>query len=86
MKAAAEHLTPVTLELGGRNAAFVTENANVQIAATRIAWAKFAIAGQTCFAPNHAVVHESVYDEFVKSLTTVSLSTLGMFVDRELFD
>lgn len=72
MKAAAEHLTPVTLELGGRNSAIVDENANVELAATRIAWAKFAIAGQTCFAPNHAIVHESVYDEFVGALTKVS--------------
>lgn len=72
MKAAAEHLTPVTLELGGRNAAVVTEHANVELAATRIAWAKFAIAGQTCFAPNHAVVHASVYDAFVEALKKVS--------------
>ena len=71
MKAAAEHLTPVTLELGGRNAAIVTEMANLQLAATRIAWAKFAIAGQTCFAPNHVLVHESVYEGFVAALTKV---------------
>ena len=71
MKAAAEHLTPVTLELGGRNAAVVTEHANVELAATRIAWAKFAIAGQTCFAPNHAIVHASVYDAFVEALKKV---------------
>ncbi|KFZ11407.1 hypothetical protein V501_04787 [Pseudogymnoascus sp. VKM F-4519 (FW-2642)] len=68
MKSAAQHLTPVTLELGGCNAALVTENANVELAATRIAWAKFAAAGQTCFAPNHAIVHESVYDSFITAL------------------
>ncbi|KAG0649348.1 Aldehyde dehydrogenase family 3 member A1 [Hyphodiscus hymeniophilus] len=68
MRAAADHLTPVTLELGGRNAALVTENADVELAATRVAWAKFAAAGQTCFAPNHAVVHESIYDAFVEAL------------------
>lgn len=71
MEAAAKHLTPVTLELGGRNSAVVTEHAIVELAATRIAWAKFAIAGQTCFAPNHAIVHESVYDAFVAALKKV---------------
>jgi acyl-CoA reductase-like NAD-dependent aldehyde dehydrogenase len=76
MKAAAEHLTPVTLELGGSNAVVVTENANVELAATRIAWAKFAIAGQTCFAPNHVIVHERVYDTFVAALRKVRLLLL----------
>jgi acyl-CoA reductase-like NAD-dependent aldehyde dehydrogenase len=73
MRAAAQHLTPVTLELGGRNTVVVTGNANVELSATRIAWAKFAIAGQTCFAPNHAIVHESVYDSFVEALKKVCL-------------
>ncbi|CZR67088.1 related to Aldehyde dehydrogenase, dimeric NADP-preferring [Phialocephala subalpina] len=68
MKAAAEHLTPVTLELGGANSVIVTEKANVELAAKRIAWGKFAIAGQTCFAPNVAIVHESVYDAFIVAL------------------
>jgi acyl-CoA reductase-like NAD-dependent aldehyde dehydrogenase len=73
MKAAAEHLTPVTLELGGRNIAIVTEKANIELAATRTAWAKFAIAGQTCFAPNHVIVHTKVYDAFIEALKRVSL-------------
>lgn len=68
MKAAAEHLTPVTLEHGGINSVIVTEKANVELAAKRIAWGKFANAGQTCFAPNHAIVHESVYDAFITAL------------------
>lgn len=71
MKAAAEHLTPVTLELGGSNSVIVTEKANIELAAKRIAWGKFAIAGQTCFAPNHAIVHESVYDSFIIALEKV---------------
>lgn len=76
MKAAAKHLTPVTLELGGRNSVIVTEKANLELTASRIAWAKFAIAGQTCFAPNQVLVHENVYDEFVASLDKVSLRDL----------
>ncbi|KAF8853370.1 putative aldehyde dehydrogenase [Acephala macrosclerotiorum] len=64
MKAAAEHLTPVTLELGGINSVIVTEKANVELTAKRIAWGKFAIAGQTCLAPNHAIVHESAHQDF----------------------
>jgi acyl-CoA reductase-like NAD-dependent aldehyde dehydrogenase len=83
MRAAAEHLTPVTLELGGRNSVIVTENANVELATTRIAWAKFAIAGQTCFAPNQAIVHEKVYDQFVAALTKVRFSFLALRISRK---
>jgi acyl-CoA reductase-like NAD-dependent aldehyde dehydrogenase len=72
MKAAAKTLTPVTLELGGRNTVVVTEKANVELAAARIAWAKFAIAGQTCFAPNHVIVQESVYGAFIAALDKVN--------------
>ncbi|KAF3406638.1 Aldehyde dehydrogenase family 3 member B1 [Talaromyces pinophilus] len=68
MKAAANNITPITLELGGRNAAIVSDKANVRLAAKRILWGKAAAAGQTCFAPNVAIVHEAVYDEFVGAL------------------
>ncbi|QGA17282.1 hypothetical protein EYB26_004953 [Talaromyces marneffei] len=68
MKAAANNITPITLELGGRNAAIVSDKANVRLAAKRILWGKAAAAGQTCFAPNVAIVHEAVYDEFVGGL------------------
>ncbi|EED18760.1 succinate semialdehyde dehydrogenase, putative [Talaromyces stipitatus ATCC 10500] len=68
MKAAAQNITPVTLELGGRNAAIVSNKANVRMAAKRILWAKAAAAGQTCFAPNVAIVHDAVYDEFLDAL------------------
>lgn len=77
MRMAAQHLTPVTLELGGRNSAVVTEKANIKLAATRVAWSKFAAAGQTCFAPNHAIVHESVYESFVEELKNVSGLVVG---------
>lgn len=71
MQSAAKNLTPVTLELGGKNSVLVTEKADVELAAKRIAWGKFAIAGQTCFAPNQVIVHESVYELFIEALKGV---------------
>jgi aldehyde dehydrogenase (NAD+) len=56
MAAAAQHLTPVTLELGGKNPAIVDHTANVDVAARRILWAKFLNAGQTCAAPDYVLV------------------------------
>jgi aldehyde dehydrogenase (NAD+) len=65
MRAAAEHLTPVLLELGGQNPAIVDETANVPDAAKKIAWGAMAWGGQWCTSPGYAVVHESVAEEFV---------------------
>lgn len=65
MKAAAEHLTSVTLELGGKSPAIVDATANVGEAAKKIAWGKFFNSGQICIAPDYALVHESVRDEFL---------------------
>ena len=67
-KAAAEHLTPVTLELGGKSPAFITENADLEVAARRIVWGKFINAGQTCIAPDYLYVHEKIKDKFVEKL------------------
>jgi len=64
-KAAAEHLTPTTLELGGKNPCIVDETAVIKLAAKRIVWGKFINCGQTCIAPDYVIVHESVKDEFV---------------------
>jgi aldehyde dehydrogenase (NAD+) len=60
MEAAAKHLTPVTLELGGKSPCIVHEDANVQLAAKRIVWGKLLNAGQTCVAPDYLVVHRNV--------------------------
>ena len=60
MTAAAQHLTPVTLELGGKSPAIVAADANLEVAARRIAWAKFLNAGQTCVAPDYVLVERSV--------------------------
>jgi aldehyde dehydrogenase (NAD+) len=68
MRAAAEHLTSVTLELGGKSPAIVDETANVGEAAKKIAWGKFFNSGQICIAPDYALVHESVRDEFLDKL------------------
>jgi aldehyde dehydrogenase (NAD+) len=60
MEAAAKHLTPVTLELGGKSPTLVDADANLEVAARRIIWAKVMNAGQTCIAPDYVLVHESV--------------------------
>ena len=69
MEAAAKHLTPVTLELGGKSPAIVDKKAKIDVAAKRIAWGKFLNAGQTCVAPDYVFVHESIKNEFIKQLT-----------------
>jgi aldehyde dehydrogenase (NAD+) len=67
-EAAAKHLTPVTLELGGKSPAIVHKSANLEVAGRRIAWGKFLNAGQTCIAPDYVLVDESVKDELVEHL------------------
>ncbi len=68
MGAAAEHLTPVVLELGGKSPCFVDRSANLKVAAERIAWGKGLNCGQTCVTPDHLLVHVDVVDELVKLL------------------
>ena len=65
MKAASEHLTPVVLELGGKSPCIVDHDANIQVAAKRIAWGKMINAGQTCIAPDYLLVHENVKDDLL---------------------
>jgi aldehyde dehydrogenase (NAD+) len=67
-KAAAIHLTPVTLELGGKSPCIVDKTASLQLAAKRIVWGKFLNAGQTCVAPDYLLVHAEVKEQFVKYL------------------
>lgn len=64
MEAAAKHLTPVTLELGGKSPTIVAADADLKVAARRVAWAKYLNAGQTCVAPDYVLVEESVSDRF----------------------
>jgi aldehyde dehydrogenase (NAD+) len=65
MEAAAKNLTPVTLELGGKSPCIVHEDANLKLAAKRIAWGKFINAGQTCVAPDYLYLHEKIKNEFL---------------------
>jgi aldehyde dehydrogenase (NAD+) len=66
MRAAAEHLSGVTLELGGKSPAIVDAHCDLDAAADRIAWGKLINAGQTCVAPDYVLAHESVVDAFVE--------------------
>ena len=67
MQAAAKHLTPVVLELGGKSPCIVDKSADIEIAARRIAWGKSLNAGQTCIAPDSLLIHESLQDQFVEA-------------------
>jgi aldehyde dehydrogenase (NAD+) len=77
MRAAAEHLTPVLLELGGQNPTLVDETANLDIAADRIAWGHNAISGQWCIAPGYVCVHESVAEAFIAKLKASVIRMYG---------
>ncbi|MGL5082900.1 MAG: aldehyde dehydrogenase [Microcoleaceae cyanobacterium] len=70
MEAAAKHLTPVTLELGGKSPCIVDANIQVKSAAKRIAWGKFINAGQTCIAPDYLLVNSKIKDELLAALQT----------------
>lgn len=70
MRAASEHLTPVTLELGGKSPCVVDSTADIKVAASRIAWSKWMNAGQTCVAPDYVLVERKVADELVEALKT----------------
>lgn len=67
-KAAAENLTPVTLELGGKSPCIVDESADLKLAAKRIVWGKFLNAGQTCIAPDYLLVHHNVKSSLITYL------------------
>ncbi|MDF1607408.1 aldehyde dehydrogenase family protein [Hoeflea sp. YIM 152468] len=68
MTAAASHLTPVTLELGGKSPCIVHDDCDLEIAARRVAWGKFLNAGQTCVAPDYVLVQEKAAARFVEGL------------------
>jgi aldehyde dehydrogenase (NAD+) len=77
MRAAAEHLTPVLLELGGQNPAIVDETANLNDAARKLVWGATAWGGQWCTSPGYAYVHESVADEFVAECKKAVIELYG---------
>lgn len=67
MSAAANHLTPVILELGGKSPCIIDKSADIKMAARRIAWGKTLNSGQTCIAPDYILIHKDVKDAFVKA-------------------
>lgn len=77
MRAAAERLTPITLELGGKSPVIVDESANLDVAVKRIAWGKFNNVGQTCVAPDYVLVHSSIYERFIKKLKKTIVQFYG---------
>ena len=68
MEAAAKHLTPVVLELGGKSPCIIDKSSDLKVAAKRVAWGKALNAGQTCIAPDYLMIHEDVKDKFLKLL------------------
>ncbi len=65
---AAKHLTPVTLELGGKSPAIFDKHVNLEVAARRLTWAKYFNAGQTCVCPDYVLVHEDVKDALLEEV------------------
>jgi aldehyde dehydrogenase (NAD+) len=76
-KIAAERLVPVTLELGGKSPCIVEDDANIKIAAKRIAMTKFSNAGQMCVAPDYVLVHESKKEQLLSELKNVIQKFFG---------
>lgn len=77
MKAAAEQLTPLTLELGGKSPTIIDQTANLSLAAKRITWGKYINAGQTCVSPDFVYIHKSMHDEFCQLLKDNIISFYG---------
>lgn len=77
MRAAAEHLTPITLELGGKSPCIVDKDANINLAARRITWGKFLNAGQTCVAPDYLVVHRNIREKLISSIENYIIEFFG---------
>ena len=77
MEKAAKHLTPVTLELGGKSPVIVDKSANLKVSARRIIWGKLINAGQTCVAPDYVLANEDIYEELIKELTNAIIEFYG---------
>ena len=77
MRAAAEHLTPVTLELGGKSPCFVDRTADINVAARRIAWGKFTNAGQTCVAPDYVLATPDVAEALAERIAVAITEFYG---------
>lgn len=76
-KAAAEHLTPVTLELGGKSPCVIDASANIKLAAKRLVWGKFINGGQTCIAPDYILIEKSIKQEFINEFKKETFNAYG---------
>jgi aldehyde dehydrogenase (NAD+) len=81
-KAAAEHLTPITLELGGKNPCIIDQTANLKLAAKRIVWGKFINAGQTCIAPDYILVQKDMKIKFITFLIEEIIQAYGKKIEE----
>lgn len=77
MRAAAENLTPVVLELGGKSPVVVDRSADIDIAARRVAWGKSLNAGQTCIAPDYLLIHKDIKEPFIEAFRRAMLKLYG---------
>jgi len=85
MRAAAEHLTPVTLELGGKSPCIVDKNIDLSAACSRIVWGKLMNAGQTCIAPDYLMVHHSNLDDVVNMLKKVIVKQYSKDIEKNKY-
>lgn len=83
MAAAAEHLTPVILELGGKSPCIIDRTADINVAAKRIAWGKTLNSGQTCIAPDYIIIHKDVKDEFVRAFGNAVMEMHGNDLQKD---
>jgi aldehyde dehydrogenase (NAD+) len=96
MEAAAKHLTPVSLELGGKSPCIVDADANLEYAARRIAWGKLINAGQSCVAPDYLLVHQAIKEKLINEIQKsifefygtqpMDSPDYGRIIDRKQFD
>lgn len=77
MTAAAKNLTPVVLELGGKSPCIIDKDADIKVAAKRVAWGKSLNAGQTCIAPDYLMLHKNIKDKFLSELEKAFRELLG---------
>ncbi|XP_062887041.1 aldehyde dehydrogenase family 3 member A2-like [Mobula hypostoma] len=77
MEAAAKHLTPVTLELGGKSPCYIDKDCNLDVACRRIAWAKYANCGQSCIAPDYILCDKSIQDKVAEKISSATTEFYG---------
>ena len=78
-KAAAQYMTPVTLELGGKNPCIVDDSINIKLVAKRFVWCKFVNAGQTCIAPDYILAKRSIKSELIHQLKIEIIKAYGEY-------